>query len=81
MIELTTREYELLDYLLLHQGRVVSREMLVREVWREAARATPLDNVIDVHIARLRRKIDNGHAQPLIHTLRGVGFMIQEQEP
>jgi len=81
VIELTTREYELLDYLLLHQGRVVSREMLVREVWREAARATPLDNVIDVHIARLRRKIDNGHAQPLIHTLRGVGFMIQEQEP
>jgi two-component system copper resistance phosphate regulon response regulator CusR len=55
--------------------------MLVREVWREAARATPLDNVIDVHIARLRRKIDNGHAQPLIHTLRGVGFMVQEQVP
>ena len=81
VIELTTREYELLDYLLLHQGRVVSREMLVREVWREAARATPLDNVIDVHIARLRRKVDNGHAQPLIHTLRGVGFMIQEKAP
>ena len=80
-VELTAREYELLDYLLLHQGRVVSREMLARDVWREVARATPLDNVIDVHIARLRRKIDNGHARPLIHTLRGVGFVLQEQAP
>lgn len=77
-VELTAREYELLDYLLLHQGRVVSREMLVRDVWREVTRATPLDNVIDVHIARLRRKIDNGHTCPLIHTLRGVGFVLQE---
>ena len=80
-VELTAHEYELLDYLLLHQGRVVSREMLARDVWREVARATPLDNVIDVHIARLRRKIDNGHARPLIHTLRGVGFVLQEQAP
>jgi DNA-binding response OmpR family regulator len=80
-VELTAREYELLDYLLLHQGRVVSREMLARDVWREVARATPLDNVIDVHIARLRRKIDNGHARPLIHTVRGVGFVLQEQAP
>ncbi|MEH8007181.1 response regulator transcription factor [Pseudomonas aeruginosa] len=80
-VELTAHEYELLDYLLLHQGRVVSREMLARDVWREVARATPLDNVIDVHIARLRRKIDNGHGHPLIHTVRGVGFVLQEQAP
>jgi two-component system, OmpR family, copper resistance phosphate regulon response regulator CusR len=80
-VELTAREYELLDYLMLHQGRVVSREMLARDVWRETARATPLDNVIDVHIARLRRKVDNGHERPLIHTLRGVGFVLQEQAP
>lgn len=80
-VELTAREYELLDYLLLHQGRVVSREMLARDVWREVARATPLDNVIDVHIARLRHKIDKGHGHPLIHTLRGVGFVLQEQAP
>ena len=80
-VELTAREYELLDYLLLHQGRVVSREMLARDVWHEVARATPLDNVIDVHIARLRRKSDNGHGSPLIHTLRGVGFVLQEQAP
>lgn len=80
-VELTAREYELLDYLLLHQGRVVSREMLARDVWREVVRATPLDNVIDVHIARLRRKIDNGYRHPLIHTLRGVGFVLQEKAP
>ena len=80
-IDLTAREYELLDYLLLHQGRVVSREMLARDVWHEVARATPLDNVIDVHLARLRRKVDNGHERPLIHTLRGVGFVLQEQAP
>ena len=80
-IGLTAREYELLDYLLLHQGRVVSREMLARDVWKEVARATPLDNVIDVHIARLRRKVDNSHQCPLIHTVRGVGFILQEQAP
>lgn len=80
-IALTAREYELLEYLLQHRGCVVSREMLAREVWHEVRRATPLDNVIDVHIARLRRKIDNGHGQPLIHTLRGVGFVLQENAP
>ena len=80
-IGLTAREYELLDYLLLHQGRVVSREMLARDVWKEVARTTPLDNVIDVHIARLRRKVDNSHQCPLIHTVRGVGFILQEQAP
>jgi DNA-binding response OmpR family regulator len=55
--------------------------MRARDVGREGARATPLDNVIDVHIARLRRKIDNGHGHPLIHTVRGVGFVLQEQAP
>ena len=62
-IELTAREYELLEYLLRNQGAVVSREMLARDVWKETARATPIDNVIDVHIARLRRKIDDGFDQ------------------
>ena len=52
------REFELLEYLLRHQGQVVSRETLARDVWKETARTTPLDNVIDVHIARLRRKVD-----------------------
>jgi len=80
-IELTVREFELLEYLLRHQGQVVSRELLARDVWKETARTTPLDNVIDVHIARLRRKVDADQAAKLIHTVRGVGFMLREGEP
>jgi DNA-binding response OmpR family regulator len=80
-IELTVREFELLEYLLRHQGQVVSRELLARDVWKETARTTPLDNVIDVHIARLRRKVDADQATKLIHTVRGVGFMLREGEP
>ena len=78
-IELTAREYELLEYLLRNQGLVVSREMLARDVWKETARATPIDNVIDVHVARLRRKIDDGFARKLLHTVRGVGFILREE--
>lgn len=80
-VELTAREFELLAYLMRAQGQIVSREMLARDVWREVQRATPLDNVIDVHIARLRKKIDDGHEVRLIHTLRGVGFMLSETAP
>ncbi len=53
--------------------------MLARDVWKESARHTPLDNVIDVHIGRLRRKVDEPFPHSLIHTVRGVGFMIREQ--
>jgi DNA-binding response OmpR family regulator len=80
-IDLTVREFELLEYLLRHHSQVVSREALARDVWRETARTTPLDNVIDVHIARLRRKVDVEPAVKLIHTVRGVGFMLREGEP
>jgi len=80
-IDLTTREFELLEYLMRRQGHVVSREMLARDVWRETRRATPLDNVIDVHISRLRRKVDADHEAKLIHTVRGLGFVLQEGEP
>ena len=80
-VDLTVREFELLEYLLRYQGQVVSRETLARDVWKETARTTPLDNVIDVHIARLRRKVDADQAAKLIHTVRGVGFMIREGEP
>ncbi len=76
VIELTGREFELLEYLLRHDGQIVSREMLARDVWHEVQRATPLDNVIDVHIARLRKKVDVGSGPKLIHTLRGVGFQL-----
>jgi two-component system, OmpR family, copper resistance phosphate regulon response regulator CusR len=78
-IELTAREHDLLEYLLRNQGAVVSREMLARDVWKETARATPIDNVIDVHIARLRRKIDDGFDRKLLHTVRGVGFTLREE--
>jgi two-component system copper resistance phosphate regulon response regulator CusR len=76
-LDLTAREFELLEYLLRHQGHVVSREMLTRDVWKEAGRHSPLDNVIDVHVARLRRKIDDQFAQKLVHTVRGVGFVVR----
>jgi DNA-binding response OmpR family regulator len=79
-IELTVREFELLEYLARNHGRVVSREMLARDVWKETARATPLDNVIDVHIARLRRKIDDTSPVKLLHTIRGVGFTLSEEQ-
>ncbi len=80
-LDLTTREFDLLEYLLRHQGHLVSREMLAREVWKEPRRATPLDNVIDVQIARLRKKVDAEGMPRLIHTLRGVGFVLREGEP
>jgi two-component system copper resistance phosphate regulon response regulator CusR len=75
-LDLTPREFELLAYLAQHEGRVVSREMLARDVWKETWRYTPLDNVIDVHMVRLRRKVDEGHPTKLLHTVRGVGFTL-----
>jgi DNA-binding response OmpR family regulator len=75
-LELTVKEFDVLEYLLRHQGHVVSREMLARDVWQVTARATPLDNVIDVTIARLRRKMDDPFARKLLHTVRGVGFVL-----
>jgi DNA-binding response OmpR family regulator len=81
LLELTAREFELLEYLLRHQGHLVSREMLAREVWKEPRRATPLDNVIDVQMTRLRRKVDADGGARLIHTVRGVGFVLREGEP
>ena len=80
-VDLTVREFELLEFLMRYQSQVVSRETLARDVWKETARTTPLDNVIDVHIARLRRKVDLEHTVKLIHTVRGVGFMLREGEP
>ncbi len=78
-LELTVKEFELLEYLLRHVGHVVSREMLASDVWRVSARATPLDNVIDVTVARLRRKIDDPFEKKLLHTVRGVGFVLRSE--
>jgi len=80
-VDLTMREFELLSHLMRSKGQVVPRESLAREVWKEPSRSTSLDNVIDVHIARLRRKIDVDQSSQLIHTIRGVGFMMCVGEP
>ena len=79
ILDLTVKEFEVLEYLLRHVGHVVSREMLTRDVWRIAARATPFDNVIDVTIARLRRKIDDSFQTKLLHTVRGIGFVLRRE--
>lgn len=81
LLELTPREFDLLLYLAESRGRTVSREMLTRDVWRENARYTPIDNVIDVQIARLRRKIDDPFPVKLLQTVRGIGFSLREVEP
>jgi DNA-binding response OmpR family regulator len=80
-LDLTAREFELLEYLLRRQGQVVMRDTLARDVWKETGRGTPLNNVIDVHIARLRRKVDVDYPAKLIHTVRGLGFTLREGEP
>ena len=80
-VELTAREFDLLVHLMRYEHQVVSRETLARDVWREVARSTPLDNVIDVHVARLRKKVDVDRTVKLIHTVRGVGYMLCEGEP
>jgi DNA-binding response OmpR family regulator len=77
LLDLTAREYELHEYLMRHAEQVVSREMLTREVWKEESRYTPIDNVIDVQIARLRRKLDDSFPRKLLHTVRGVGFVLR----
>jgi two-component system OmpR family response regulator len=73
-VDLQPREFRLLEYLLRHQGEVVTRTMLLEGVWDY--HFDPGTNVIDVHISRLRRKIDDGEAVPLIHTVRGAGYRL-----
>jgi len=76
-IALTPREFDLLMFLAQYHDQTVTRQMIAREVWREPNRATPLDNVIDVHLAHLRRKLDEGETVKLIQTVRGVGFVLR----
>lgn len=75
-IELQTREFRLLEYLLKHKGRIVTRTMLLEAVWDY--NFDPQTNVIDVHISRLRGKVDKGFSKPLIKTVRGAGYIIEE---
>ncbi len=75
-IDLSPKEFDLLLYLFSLRGGIASREMLARDVWHVRSRMTSMDNIIDVHISRLRQKIDRGRTVPLIHTIRGVGFTL-----
>ena len=74
-IELTAKEFALLHFLMRHAGHVVSRSMILEQVWDVTFGG--MTNVVDVHINRLRNKIDRGRRQPLIQTLRGVGYAIR----
>lgn len=75
-IHLQPREYRLLEFLLRHKGQVVTRTMLLEQVWDY--RFDPQTNVVDVHISRLRAKVDQGDSAPLIHTVRGAGYKLSE---
>jgi DNA-binding response OmpR family regulator len=75
-VELTQREFELLEYLLRHKNATVTRDMLGHDVWKEPGHA--LTNVIDVYVTMLRRKVERPGQTPLIHTLRGVGYSLRE---
>ncbi len=75
-IALSPREADILEYLLRYQGQNVTREMLERDVWKQTQRFTSLDNVIDVQMMRLRRKIDLEGLPALIHTVRGIGYRL-----
>ena len=75
-VDLQPREFRLLELLLRNQGQVVTRTMMLEEVWDY--HFDPGTNVIDVHMSRLRKKIDEGAATPLLHTVRGVGYMLSE---
>ncbi|MDX9874035.1 MAG: response regulator transcription factor [Spongiibacteraceae bacterium] len=78
VIALQPREYKLLEYLMRHAGQVVTRSMLLENVWDY--HFDPQTNVIDVHVSRLRQKIDKGFDQPLLVTVRGAGYMLSADE-
>jgi two-component system OmpR family response regulator len=74
-LELLPREFRLLEFLMRHAGQVVTRTMLLEKVWDY--HFDPQTNVIDVHVSRLRQKIDKGYAKPLLHTVRGAGYCLR----
>ena len=76
-LELLPREYKLLEYLMRHKDRVVTRTMLLEQVWDY--RFDPHTSVVDTHISRLRKKLEEGYDRPLLHTLRGSGYRLSEQ--
>ena len=76
-IELSQKEFALLDYLMRNAERVVTKTLILENVWQYAF--DPQTNVVDVLVARLRKKIDRDFDRPLIHTLRGVGYVLREK--
>ena len=76
-IELTAREFKLLEFLLRHAGQVVTRTMLLEGVWD--LQFDPQTNLIDVHMSRLRQAVDKGFARALIHTVRGAGYVVRDE--
>jgi two-component system copper resistance phosphate regulon response regulator CusR len=76
LLQLTPQEFSLLEYLCRNAGRVVTRTMILDHVWR--MRFDPATNVVDVHIYRLRSKVDTTSRRPLIHTMRGVGYVLKD---
>jgi DNA-binding response OmpR family regulator len=77
-IELTSKEFALLEYLMLNAGRRVTRSMIIEHVWNLSFDTTT--NVIDVYVNYLRRKVDDGYGKRLIHTVRGVGYELSARE-
>ena len=77
-IDLQPREFKILEYLMRNTGRVVTRVMLLENVWDY--HFDPQTNVVDVHISRLRQKIDKGYDKPLLHTVRGAGYRLREPD-
>ena len=77
-IELSAKEYALLEYLLINAGRVLSRDMIVEKIWDQSFEG--LTNIVDVYIGHLRRKIDEGFEPKLIRTVRGLGYRLEADE-
>jgi len=78
-IDLLPREFRLLEYMMRREGRILTREMLLREVWKY--RFVPKSNLVDVHMGRLRRKIDGPHEPPMILTVHRKGFILRSDRP
>lgn len=79
-LQLSAREFDVLALLMRHADTVLSKQTLMREVWKVALRATPIDNLVAVHMARLRKEIDLPGLVPLIHTIRGIGYRLSAKQ-
>lgn len=77
-IDLTSKEFQLLEYLMRRPGQIVTRTMLLEGVWN--LHFDPQTNIIDVHMSRLRNAIDKGYSRPLIHTVRGAGYVLRDEQ-